>query len=99
MTHKLGAVPPLKMGTKTGKHPKKSTPKGIDPAYPQKNFVKASYENKGEDPWPHMYGSFPGSGGERVRKASGFGHSIGQRAGKLRTSGNPNAHRIGKRGK
>lgn len=101
MTHKLGAVPPLKMNTKNSKYPpKKSIPKGIDPAYPNKNFVKASFENKGDTSgyYDQFYG-FPGSSGERVRKASGFGHSIGQRAGKLRLSGAANAHRIGKRSK
>lgn len=77
--------------------PRKSHPKGIDPAYPNKNFVKACYENKGEDPWPHIYGYSMGSEPVGSRKASGYGHSIGQRAGKLRTSGNPKAHRIGKR--
>lgn len=29
--------------------------------------------------------------------ASGYGHGVGQRAGKLRTSGKAGAHRIGKR--
>ena len=106
MTHKLGAVPPLKMDTKGKKYPpKKSHPKGIDPAYPNKNFVKAHYDNvhDGEGFYDYMYGSntiFPG-GGKPIgsRKASGFGHSIGQRAGKLRLSGAANAHRIGKRSK
>lgn len=32
-----------------------------------------------------------------IRKPSGFRHGIGQRAGKLRISGKPGAHRIGKR--
>lgn len=84
--------------------PKKSHPKGIDPANPNKNFVKACYENHNdrEEFFDYMYGSFtnpmfPNDYGERTRKASGYGHSIGQRAGKLRTSGASNAHRIGKR--
>jgi len=79
---------------------KKSTPKGIDFANPQKNFVKASFDNK-DDPsgfWDYMYGSPVSSGSEpRSRKASGYGHNIGQRAGKLRLSGTAGAHRIGKR--
>lgn len=77
----------------------KYKPKGIDPAYPNKNFVKASYENKGENYYEHIYSMFPMGGGEPTRKASGYGHSIGQRAGKLRLSGNPSAHRIGRRTK
>lgn len=72
--------------------PRKSHPKGIDPAYPQKNFVQAAAENHGEDYFQYMYPMAP-----PVKKASHFGHSIGQRAGKLRLSGMKGAHRIGKR--
>lgn len=78
--------------------PRKSHPKGINPAYPQKNFVQASFENKGEKDkfFDELYGSYP-LAGPSPSKTSHFGHSIGQRAGKLRLSGNPRAHRIGKR--
>lgn len=76
--------------------PRKSHPKGIDPAYPQKNFVEACYDNHNESRegyFEYMYG------GAQVptKKASHYGHSIGQRAGKLRLSGMAGAHRIGKR--
>lgn len=76
--------------------PKKSHPKGIDPASPQKNFVKAYYENRGEDYYEHMY-PMMGSSSASEPKSSGYGHGVGQRAGKLRLSGMPGAHRIGKR--
>jgi len=85
--------------------PRKSHPKGIDPAYPNRNFVKMSFDNK-NDPdgfFEYMYGGsggmYPGSDSSKEgrKKASGYGHSIGQRAGKLRTSGKVGAHRIGKR--
>lgn len=103
MTHKLGSVAPLKMDTKGKKYPpKKSHPKGIDPAYPNKNFVRAHYDNvhNGEGWMEYMYGGqFHVGNDTPIKKSSGFGHSIGQRAGKLRTSGNPNAHRIGRRTK
>lgn len=80
----------------------KYRPKGIDPAYPNRNFVKMSYVNKGDEQgfYDYMYGmgpSAPGWGEARIKKASGYGHSIGQRAGKLRLSGKSNAHRVGKR--
>lgn len=79
--------------------PRKSHPKGIDPAYPNRSFVKMSYENKGEDYYEHLYPSYSGFGGhaQSQKKASHFGHSIGQRAGKLRLSGAKGAHRLGKR--
>lgn len=82
--------------------PRKSHPKGIDPANPQKNFVKASYENKNDmDGWyEYMYGgsSLCGDNNTPPRRTHNVhGHAIGQRAGKLRYSGNPKAHRIGKR--
>lgn len=84
--------------------PRKSHPKGIDPAVPQKNFVKASFDNKNNSEGFHeyMYGNLVYSPGgvhdkEPRRKSSGFGHGVGQRAGKLRLSGKPNAYRIGKR--
>jgi hypothetical protein len=79
--------------------PKKSTPKGIDPAYPQKNFVKASFENKGETDgyMDYMYPGITERTDTLSKKPSGYGHSIGQRAGKLRYSGKAGAHRIGKR--
>lgn len=79
---------------------KKSHPKGIDPAYPQKNFVVASAENHGEDKFEALYGGThnPWTQNTEInRKASNYGHSIGQRAGKLRLSGMAGAHRIGKR--
>lgn len=84
-------------------HPKpksKFKPKGIDPAYPNRNFVKMSYENKGENYYEHLYpmhsmGQSPSV--RENRKPSHYGHSIGQRAGKLRLSGTAGAHRIGKR--
>ncbi len=82
--------------------PRKSTPKGIDPAYPQKNFVKAYYENRNDMDgfYKYMYGGAPlgpQGAGEIKKKASGYGHSIGQRGGKLRYSGTAGAHKIGKR--
>lgn len=85
--------------------PRKSTPKGIDPAYPNKNFVKTSYENKDDMKgwYKYMYGDggagLYGDGGHgTTRKTShAHGHSIGQRAGKLRMSGMKGAHRIGRR--
>ena len=82
------------------KMPKKSHPRGIDPAFPQKNFVKAYYDNHNEPDGfsDYMYGrNFSLGAPAEPKKSSNFGHSIGQRAGKLRTSGNPKAHRIGKR--
>lgn len=104
MTHKLSTIPgpgTKDMNTKGKKYPpKKSKPTGIDPASPQKNFVKASFDNKGDGDgfFEYMYGGSSYYGGEPIKKkASGYGHSIGQRAGKLRTSGDPRAHRIGKR--
>jgi len=83
--------------------PRKSHPKGIDPAYPNRNFVKMTFDNKGDDQgfFEYMYGGngYPGSKSTQdgSKKASGYGHSIGQRAGKLRLSGKAGAHRIGKR--
>lgn len=84
------------------KAPFHSHPKGIDPAYPNRNFVKMSYTNKGDDSgfFDYMYGgsSYPGTFSDAPgKKASGYGHSIGQRAGKLRLSGKAGAHRLGKR--
>lgn len=82
------------------KAPFKSHPKGIDPAYPNRNFVKMSYDNKGDDRgfFEYMYGGgYPGTDAALGKKASGYGHGIGQRAGKLRLSGRKGAHRIGKR--
>lgn len=75
---------------------RKSHPKPIDPAYPQTNFVKACAENHGEDYYEYMY-PMAGNGTPLPQKSSGYGHGIGQRAGKLRLSGKPGAHRIGKR--
>lgn len=96
----------MESGRHSGPKPRsKYKPKGIDPAYPNKNFVKAHYENKGDPSkfYDHLYGP-PGDfmspysrNAEPTRKASGYGHSVGQRAGKLRLSGSPKAHRIGKR--
>lgn len=81
--------------------PTKSHPKGIDPAYPNKNFVKASFENKNDMDgfYKYMYGDFKQNDSTLKKKASGYGHSIGQRAGHLRLSGASGAHRIGKRSK
>ena len=78
--------------------PRKSHPKGIDPAYPNRNFVKMTFVNKGEmDKFSeYMYGNFMGED-LPTKKASGFGHSVEKRVGKLRMSGMPGAHRIGKR--
>lgn len=77
---------------------KKSHPQGIDPAYPQKNFVQASYDNHNDKKsyMEYMY-PFYGMDDAKQPKSHGYGHSIGQRAGKLRLSGMPGAHRIGKR--
>jgi hypothetical protein len=87
----------------TPKPRSKFTPKGIDPAYPNRNFVKMSYTNRGDDQgfWDYMYSpSYPGTDANKPgKKSSGWGHGIGQRAGKLRLSGNKSAHRLGKRGK
>ncbi len=87
--------------------PRKSTPKGIDPAWPNRNFVNMSFENKNDMDgfYRYMYddtrGFGTGLGGEKPKegpsKSNVHGHGIGQRAGKLRLSGNKNAHRIGKR--
>jgi len=76
--------------------PRKSHPNGIDFAAPNKNFVKTSFENKGieQDYWEYMY---PIGGISPGKKASGYGYNATQRVGKLRMSGNPKAHRIGKR--
>lgn len=90
--------------------PKKSYPRHIDPANPQTNFVEATYLNHGDKEGFHEYmygpsGTFkngkytpPPSPGQH-RPAHHYGHSIGQRAGKLRLSGVSGAHRIGKRSK
>ena len=102
MSHKLTTLagPNVKTSTINPKYPpKKSTPTGIDPAYPNKNFVKSCYENKNDMEgyhkymWGDMEMSMYGENKPPQRKASGYGHSIGQRAGKLRTSGK--GHRIG----
>lgn len=84
--------------------PRKSHPKHIDQAYPQVNFVEACYENKNDKEGfsEYMYPRGIFSKGiysppDTTPKAHGYGHSIGQRAGKLRLSGKAGAHRIGKR--
>jgi len=84
------------------KYPKRSVPKGIDPAQPNRNFVEMCYANKGDgegyskemyppvgkvDTWPFRP--------TREKTPHGFGGS--KKAGKLRTSGSGKAHRIGKR--
>jgi hypothetical protein len=84
------------------KYPTKSTPRGIDPAQPNRNFVEMYYANRGDkdgyseykyppigemDTWP--FRSVP------EKKPHSFGGS--QKAGKLRVSGTKGAHRIGKR--
>lgn len=77
--------------------------RNFDPANPQVNFVKATFENKGDRDgfYKYMYGDYscgPMGEGYNVRKkASGFSHGVGQRAGKLRLSGSKGAHRLGKR--
>jgi len=80
---------------------KKSHPHKIDMANPQMNFVEACAVNHGENKYDALYGpvaQFPEEPKPaHYRKSSTFGHSIGQRAGKLRLSGTPGAHRIGKR--
>lgn len=82
----------------------KYSPPPLDPANPQRNFVKATYENKGDLSgfYDYMYGSpgpccANGEGYKISRKASGYSHGVGQRSGKLRLSGSKGAHRIGKR--
>jgi hypothetical protein len=82
--------------------PRKSTPKGIDPAQPNRNFVEMCYANKGDgegyskemyppigkvDTWPFRPA--------REKSPARFGGT--RNAGKLRVSGRSNAHRIGKR--
>lgn len=83
--------------------PKKSHPHHIDMANPQVNFVEASYINHRDKDgfFEYMYpsDSYSGKFDPPAKKASGFGHGIGQRAGKLRLSGSSNAHRIGQRKK
>lgn len=82
--------------------PKKSHPHKIDPAYPQVNFVEAAALNHGESKYDALYGPCQPFDFDppppHYRKAHNtHGHSIGQRAGKLRLSGKAGAHRIGKR--
>lgn len=81
--------------------PRKSHPKGIDPANPNRNFVEMSYANKGDEEGfrEYMYGDYkyPFTNTPSPKKASGYGHGVGQRAGCLRLSGMKGAHRIGKR--
>lgn len=81
--------------------PKKSHPHHIDMAKPQVNFVEACAINHGENFFDYMYGNagVPYGSGPPAPKSSGYGHGIGQRAGKLRLSGSPGAHRIGARKK
>lgn len=84
--------------------PRKSHPHHVDPVNSQMNFVKATFVNKGEGDkyYEHLYGPFtigPPNAPTPGPKSSHFGHSIGQRAGKLRLSGKTNAHRIGSRKK
>jgi hypothetical protein len=78
--------------------PKKSHPVHVDATNPSPNFVEMCYRNHGdkEGYYDMMYGG-PDKFTSEPRKASGYGHGIGQRAGKLRLSGRSNAHRIGKR--
>lgn len=79
--------------------PRKSHPKGIDPANPQKNFVETTFTNKGDTSGfqEYMWGNYHNPCCPPAKKASGFSHGVGQRAGKLRLSGVKGAHRIGKR--
>jgi hypothetical protein len=93
----------------SGRGKGKFSPKGIEIAYPNRNFVRTAIVNRGgsqADVYEEMYGwgmgvanSMPGTDSANAgrRTPSGYGHSIGQRAGKLRLSGNSKAHRIGKR--
>lgn len=90
-------------------HPKpraKYVPKGIDPAFPQKNFVQATFINRGKgdhEGWlKAKYGFGDGVGygpamhGYKVKnEPHGYGHKA--KRGKLRLSGNSRAHRIGSR--
>jgi hypothetical protein len=83
---------------------RKSHPHRIDPANPQMNFVEAAAINHGESKYEALYGPCGAIGEDpppaHYRKPHNtHGHSIGGRAGKLRLSGNPSAHRIGKRSK
>lgn len=89
--------------------PKKSCPTGIDPAYPQKNFVRASFANKNktdannEEYYNYMYGipgakrRMEGRSESEKKPHNVHGYSAMQRVGRLRTSGSGKAHRIGKR--
>jgi len=80
---------------------RKSHPKPIDIANPQENFVKACYENHNDTEgfYDYMYPrmSINGETPAKTKAHNTHGHSIGQRAGKLRLSGTAGAHRIGKR--
>lgn len=91
---------------------KKSHPQPINPAYPQENFAEAFEFSKKPsvrspvDKWSydeHMKEdsyykkSRPKEHRLVIGSPHGYGHSIGQRAGKLRLSGMKGAHRIGKR--
>lgn len=92
--------------------PKKSYPKPIAVAYPQENFVEAYEFNRKPSVRSPLNGTWEGrdmenndymkeSKPKEYRLATGaphtYGHSVGQRAGKLRLSGAKGAHRIGKR--
>lgn len=92
---------------------RKSYPKPVDIAYPQENFVEAYEFNRktsvrspveGYEYRAHMREddnyykeSKPKEHRLVIGAPHGYGHSIGQRAGKLRLSGKSGAHRIGKR--
>ncbi len=87
--------------------PRKSHPKGIDMASPNRNFVEMSYYNKDEteeyrkylygDPLAFDSDDYMFRNKPPVKKASHFGHSVEKRSGNLRLSGHKRAHRIGKR--
>lgn len=91
---------------------KKSYPKEVNITYPQENFVEAYEFNKKPsvrspgNKWDtedamredsYMKESRPKEYRLIRGMPHGYGHSVGQRAGKLRLSGAKGAHRIGKR--
>jgi|SRR4029077_5402546 len=85
--------------------PKKSCPTGIDPEFPQKNFVKTSFDNKGQkdEYYKYMYGDYMVDSRMTGRQASEkkahnvHGYKSSEKQGRLRLSGSGRAHQIGKR--
>lgn len=92
---------------------KKYHPHEIHMDYPQENFAKEYEFQKGmpkrspmRSKWEHEHIVNEDSYAKEHKPMEyrlvrgmphGYGHSVGQRAGHLRTSGHPKAHRIGKR--